>query len=105
MTELEKIERVKTLSGNDANLTTDLCEAYLDMAMLAIYNKMHPFKDMTEDFVVPSRYEGVQCALALRYFVRQGGEGEISHSENGISRTYGSTNDEDLLREVMQVIE
>ena len=28
---------------------------------------------------------------------RRGGEGEISHSENGISRTYGSVDDEDIL--------
>jgi hypothetical protein len=29
---------------------------------------------------------------------RKGGEGEIAHSENGISRTYATVDDEDILR-------
>ena len=46
------------------------------------------------------RYEMLQVKLATRYFLRRGGEGEIRHSENGIDRTYGSVNDEDLLMEI-----
>ena len=42
----------------------------------------------------------LQVKLAVRYFLRRGGEGETRHSENGIDRTYGSVNDEDLLSEV-----
>ena len=52
---------------------------------------------------MPAEYEMLQCELAARYFFRRGGEGEITHSENGISRGYGSVNDEDLLMEVIQV--
>jgi hypothetical protein len=71
---------------------------------------MYPFslpKDDNGDeisFEVPEKYEMLQCELATRYLQRRGGEGEITHNENGINRTYGSVNDSDLLQEVMQVI-
>ena len=40
----------------------------------------------------------MQVELTVRMVARRGGEGEISHSENGVSRTYGSVDDEDILR-------
>lgn len=50
---------------------------------------------------MPSEYDVLQCQLAARYFLRRGGEGEVTHSENGINRTYGSVNDSDLLQEIV----
>lgn len=31
---------------------------------------------------------------------RRGGEGEIAHNENGINRSYGTVNDEDILNRI-----
>jgi hypothetical protein len=100
---------VKALA-NDSTLVDNVVETFLTKAESAIRNRMYPFglpknADGTEKtFVVPAKYEVLQCDLASRYILRRGGEGEIKHDENGIGRTYASTNDEDLLMEVMQVI-
>lgn len=108
MTTEEKITIVKTLT-NESDLTDELVTVYLSKAEKAIRNRMYPFSLPKENgveiaFVVPEKYEMLQCELATRYLQRRGGEGEITHNENGINRTYGSVNDSDLLCEVMQVI-
>ena len=108
MTEAEKIATVKTLA-DDSTLTDTFVTTYLTKAEYAIRNRMYPFGLPKENgqeitFVVPAKYEMLQCELASRYILRRGGEGEISHNENGINRSYNSVNDEDLLMEVMQVI-
>jgi len=108
MTLAEKITTTRALLGTDA--TDELLTVLLTKAENAIRNRMYPFRHpLNEDgeeipFEVPEKYEYLQCDLAVRYFSRMGGEGETSHSENGIGRTYGSVNDEDLLMEVMQVV-
>lgn len=110
MTVQEKVAHVQALVNNDSTATTPLVTALLNKAADAIRQRMYPFhlpldKDGQEvTFTVPEKYEMLQCDLAVRYFSRMGGEGETSHSENGISRSYDSVNDEDLLMEVMQVI-
>ena len=109
MTTNEKVATIKALA-NDETLTEDLVTVYLNKAESAIRNRMYPFnlpKDENGDeihFVVPAKYEMLQCELASRYISRRGGEGELVHNENGINRAYGSVNDSDLLSEVMQVI-
>lgn len=109
MTLAEKILKVKALLGNDERATDAVVTVYLEMAENAIRNRMYPFSLPKENgveisFVVPTKYEFLQCELAMRYFNRIGGEGEILHIENGIDRHYDSVNEEDLLMEVMQVI-
>lgn len=105
MTQEEKITNTKALVGNDEDATDDLITLLLNKAEFAIRNRMYPFGYKKETpFVVPEQYEYLQCDLAGRYFDRRGAEGEKTHSENGIGRTYESVNDEDLLMEVMQVI-
>ena len=84
MTTAEKITMAQTLIGDTA-ATDALVSVYLDDANSAILRR---------------RYQMLQVKLAVRYFLRRGGEGEMRHSENGIDRTYGSVNDEDLLMEV-----
>lgn len=103
MTNEEKIAMVQTLVDNDSDATTALVNVYLNLAKSAILNRMYPFT-VPESADVPSKYEVLQCQLASRYFLRRGAEGEASHNENGINRVYGSVNDEDILREVMQVV-
>ena len=102
MTDAEKIQYVQTLLGNDENATDSLVSVYLTKAEAAIFNRLYPF-GIPDGATVPTQYETLQCDLALRYFVRQGAEGEISHNENGYNRTYQSVNDEDLLSEIMQI--
>ena len=109
MTTSEKITMVKTLV-NDSTLTDDFVTVYLTKAEYAIRNRMYPFNLPLGDngqpitFSVPAKYEMLQCELACECILKRGAEGEITHNENGINRTYDSANSEKLLMEVMQVI-
>lgn len=100
MTDIEKIVTVQTLVENDEAATDALVSVYLSSAKAAILRRLYPF-GIPQDADVPNLYEISQCELAARYFLRRGAQGETAHNENGIQRTYGSVNDEDILREVM----
>ena len=99
MTEAQKITLAKAFIGDDANATDSLISAYLLDAEDAILRRRYPFGRPEAAEVEPA-YAVLQVKLAVRYFLRRGGEGEIKHSENGVDRTYGTVNDEDLLMEV-----
>ena len=62
-------------------------EAMLANAGAMILNKMYPF-GYPEGTTVPARYEQIQIQLAVEIYGKRGAEGQISHSENGISRTW-----------------
>lgn len=100
MTNEEKISNVQTLVENDEAATDALVSVYLSQAKAAILRRLYPF-GIPEDADVPPIYEYSQCELASRYFLRRGAQGEVVHNENGVNRTYGSVNDEDILREIM----
>lgn len=104
MTTAEKIEYVKAMLDNDPDATDALVSAYLTKAKVAVMNRRYPHGTPEGVFDVPEQYEINQCDLAVRYFLRRGGEGEMIHNENGTHRHYGSVNDEDILMEVMQEI-
>ncbi len=98
MTSAEKIAMVKTLVENDAEATDAVVPVYLNLALNAMLERLFPYDSTKEAEDVPVRYDTLQCELAARYFLRRGGQGEISHEENGINRTYGSVDDEDILK-------
>lgn len=86
--------------GDSENTTERKMLAYLEDAKATIIRRLDPLGavGVTE---VPDRYAMLQVKLAARYSYKSGGEGEISHGENGVNRSWGSVNDEDLLREIM----
>ena len=96
MTDAEKLPMAQTLIGTAPDATDALVTVYLDDAKAAILRRRYPF-GIPDGAEIEPLYEMLQVKLAVRYFLRRGGEGEIAHSENGINRTYGSVNDEDLL--------
>ena len=97
----EKVELCQELI-NDVSVTATQIEAYLNVALQRIADRLFPFGGTTNN--VPARYDYLQCELAVRMIARRGGEGEIAHSENGISRTYGNTDDIDLLERVVPMV-
>lgn len=102
MTTAEKISIVKTLVENDEAATDALVSVYLSDAETAILRRLYRvYADMPDGVSLPAIYDFLSCKLAARFFLRRGAESEISHSENGVNRSYGSVNDEDLLMEVM----
>ena len=85
----EKLAMTATLSGKDAS--TDFAElhTYLQIAEQEILERCYPFGYEHCDGV-PKRSEVLQCKIAAYLINKQGAEGQTSHSENGISRSYES---------------
>ena len=103
MTDAQKIALFKGLL-NDSSVADTVATTFLTLAESEIRLRMYPIGEAPSGWTVPGKYETLQCRLATRYYSRLGAEGEITHSENGISRTYTSVDDEDLLSEVTQII-
>ena len=97
MTNAQKVTMVQTLVGNDPVATSELVTVYLQLASSKMLKRLFPFDSTKTDSDIPESYHTDQCELAVRLFLRKGGEGETSHEENGVNRTYGSVDDEDIL--------
>lgn len=83
MDELGKIAMAKVLSGETDDLTVSTC---LKIAGSKICRKAFPFDPSMLE--VPKQYDYLQVEIAVYLLNKRGAEGETSHSENGISRTY-----------------
>lgn len=97
MTDAEKIVLVKAMTDETDE---DVISAFLSLAGDAIYNYTDPFQTSEKDDVL-TKYGGVQAKAAAYYLNKRGADGQSSHSENGISRTYENGDLPDsLLREI-----
>ena len=86
MTKAEKLQLLKAMVGESD--TEEVLLAYLNIAGGKIINRAYPYNsEVTE---VPVRYEFLQCEIAAYLLNKRGAEGQLIHSENGISRSYGS---------------
>lgn len=85
MTEQEKLDLLNAMMG-DSTESNIVLSTYLKIAGDKIINKAYPYNnDITE---VPRRYHILQCEIAAYLINKRGAEGQTSHSENGISRSY-----------------
>lgn len=104
MTADERLEFTKALLVNDGESEIDdaVIIAQLDCAKDAILNKLYQaYETYPDDIDVPIKWQRLQCKIAVRYILRIGAEGEDKHSENGISRSYSTTDDLDLLSPIV----
>lgn len=101
MTVGEKLNMVKALIS-DVNVSDEQINTYLNVAAQRVLATVYPCG--TSKVEVPSRYETLQCELAVRMIARRGGEGETGHTENGISRSYVNADDSDLLSRIVPVV-
>lgn len=88
MSNTEKLVMLRAMVGNQSNTpdwSDDILLTYLTIAGRKIIDRAYPYEDVTE---VPKRYSVLQCEIAAYLLNKRGAEGEISHSENGISRSY-----------------
>lgn len=83
MTETEKIAMLKQMTEetDDGILST-----YMLLAKNVVLNKAFPFGKYPNEF--PERYQTIQIEIAAYMLNKRGAEGEITHSENGVSRSY-----------------
>lgn len=88
MTNEEKLTMVRVMcNGIDGDdWSDDVLLTYLAIAGRKIITKAYPYDDTITE--VPRRYEILQCEIAVYLLNKRGAEGETSHSENGISRSY-----------------
>lgn len=102
MTTEEKLTLVRKLFGIKAD-GTELTDAeiapFLIVATDIILNKYDPFGQTIE---LPTKYDILQCRIANFMLVKQGAEGEIQHTENGVTCIYGKADiPEDLMKQVV----
>ena len=89
MTDVEKLSLCRVMVDQPATVdgwSDDVLISYLNLAGQKIINRAYPYDDTVTE--VPRRYSYLQCEIAAYLLNKRGAEGEVSHSENGISRTY-----------------
>lgn len=100
--DVELLARLKLRTGETND---DLLMDYILSAKYAINSRRFPYREWPVDdqgnTYVEERYRDLQMRIALDLYNKSGAEGELSHSENGIGRTYESSwISEQLLSEV-----
>ena len=85
MTDAEKLANVKSVLDITGTTQDTQLSAYLSLAKAEIMAWMSPPDTITD---VPSKYEVTQVMAVVAGYNLQGVEGQTSHSENGISRTW-----------------
>ena len=94
MTQLERLRIRIPENNNDTEL-----EELLESAKAVILSRRYPFGEPPEE--IENRYKDLQIRIAVEMYNKIGVEGQLSHSENGVSRGYASASvSEDLLREI-----
>ena len=90
MTQAEKLQLLKAMVGDSD--TEEVLLAYLNIAGNKIINRAYPYEsEVIEVTEVPTRYDFLQCEIAAYLLNKRGAEGEVAHRENGIDRTYESS--------------
>ena len=94
MTQLERLKIRITEKVDDLEL-----EDILESAKAVILSRRFPFGEQPTE--IEDKYKDLQIRIAVEMFNKRGAEGETTHSENGVSRSYASANvSEDLLKEI-----
>ena len=89
MTEVDKLSLLRVMVGQpstDENWSDNILLSYLKLAVEKIINRAYPYDDTVTE--VPRRYGALQCEIAAYLLNKRGAEGETTHSENGVNRTY-----------------
>lgn len=79
---MTQLERLKILIPDEKN--EDLLQELLNRAESAIKRK----RRTPQELPMESRFADLQIEIAVFLYNKLGTEGETSHSENGVSRTY-----------------
>lgn len=94
------LEKLKTLLEISDDTEDILLNLYLDIAKQKILDRLYPF-DNTK-LTIPTRYELKQIEIAQYLYLKRGAEGQVTHNENGINRTYENADvPESLMRGIV----
>lgn len=97
MDNVEKLNMLRNMTNGNESDTTLL--SYLSIAKRKMMNRLYPFGSPT-DADIPEEYESLQLEIAVVLMNKRGIEGEVTHNENGVSRTYGGADVNTLLAEI-----
>ena len=106
VTQLERLKIQLEIKDNEQDaLLLDLLES----AKFAILSRRYPFGnfpiDDTGELILEPRYYDLQVRIAVYLYNKIGAEGQITHSENGISRSWESGDiPESLLNQVTPLV-
>lgn len=103
MEHVEKIAYLKNMLKPDTPSDDELT-ALLYVTKGAILNARYPF-GYEGDPEVPLKYEHIQMLACITLWNKKGAEGQTSHTENGIARTYEAGDiPETLLKKIMPLV-
>lgn len=92
MTDSEKISMLKVMQEEQDE---SVLSTYLFLAGQKITLKMYGTDAAGKE--VPPQYDAVQLEIAVYLLGKRGAEGEIAHTENGVSRTWGGADVPDAM--------
>ena len=83
-----KLSHLRLLLGIKGWDEDELLNMFLSIAAQKILDRAFTFDENGKE--VPRRYHLKQVEIAAYLYNKQGAEGQTAHTENGITRTYGS---------------
>lgn len=86
MTNAEKVAKLATLIAPDT-ASEELLLNLVEQSEGIVLNKRYPFGP-PEGASVSLYHEPIQLRIAVELFSKMGAEGQLSHNENGIYRSY-----------------
>lgn len=99
------VQKIQLRLGLDKEQDVELLGELMNSARDAILNRRFPFGYDPETVELPVRFNDLQIRIAMDLYNKMGAEGQLSHSENGMQRTYESSwISESLLREVTPMV-
>lgn len=105
-TQLERLKIQLEIEDDDQDI---LLRELLESAKFAILSRRYPFGNFpvsdTGEPILEQRYYDLQVRIAVYLYNKMGAEGQIAHSENGVSRSYEAGDiPESLLNQVVPLV-
>lgn len=88
MTDAEKLVQLKALLQITDTTQDATLAVYLSLSKSEILSWLYSGKTPEGVTDVPERYEPVQVMAVVVGYSQQGAEGQLTHSENGVSRAW-----------------
>jgi len=102
MTNEQKIEKLKVLISPDT-ASDSILSSLLEQSEGIILNRRYPF-GAPEGATLSPLHEQIQLRVAVELFTKMGAEGQLSHQENGVMRTFEAADvSPSLLRNIVPV--
>ena len=87
MTDTEKLNAVKSILGIADTSQDTLIATYLTIAKTEILSWRYSYVE-NPPTTVPAEYEVTQIYAVVAGYSQRGAENQVSHNENGVSRTF-----------------